>query len=249
MSHDFVMTNADTDSISFRKSDGSPITKEEQESLLSELKQIMPSMIEYEDDGYYSTILVVKAKNYILHKHGDTKYKYKGSGIKDSKKEIALREMLDELIDDIIKNEGTSVISIYEKYIKEVKNIQDISRWTTKKTFSKKVQQSDRTNETKIMDAIKHLDPREGDKFMLYTADGGMVQDTKKGELVFLKNGEPKMVKSSILKVQEEWDNDYDLTHYLKRVYSTISILKNIIDMDKIIKYHNKCNASKLDLL
>jgi len=245
----YVMTNADTDSISFRKPDGSEFSKEEQVKILQDLKTIMPNMIEYEDDGYYSRVLVLKAKNYVLKKHGETKLKYKGSGIKDQKKEVALREMLDTLIADIIDTDGVNVVDIYHKYIKEACSIKDISRWTTKKSISKAIFNSTRKNETKILDAVTHLNPREGEKYHLYVAVDGEIQEVKKGVPTFLKDGTPKMIPNEILKVSSDWSGDEFKEHYVKRVYSTISILKNIIDMDKIVKYNNKSNLGKLKQL
>lgn len=134
------------------------------------------------------------------------------------------------------------IIDIYKQYIIEANNIKDINRWTTKKSVSKAVLNPTRTNEQKVLDAVKHKNPREGDKFWLYTALDGMKQAIAKGEKVFLKSGEPKMVENRILKCEDEWSGDEDKVHYTKRVYMTLSILENLLDLDKFVKYHNKGN-------
>ena len=51
----------------------------------------------FRSDGYFDTIIVLKAKNYILCNNG--KIKYKGSALKDPKKELALKEFIDKIID------------------------------------------------------------------------------------------------------------------------------------------------------
>ena len=70
----------------------------------------------------------------------------------------------------------------------------------------------------------------------------------KKGEVVILKStGRPKMVENNVLRMVDDFEGSYDMFHYVKRVYSTMDILKNVIDMDKLPKYHLKSNRGKLD--
>lgn len=246
MKHDFVLTNSDTDSISFRKPDGSPFSEKEQESLIAEINTLMPKMIEYEHDGYYDAVLVIKAKNYVL-KTGD-KIKYKGSSILDAKKEKALMELMHDVINDLIDNDGVNYIDIYHKYIIEACNIQDIDRWSTKKSITKKVLDPTRTNEQKILDAVDD-DIREGDKVYLYTALDGLKQKIVKGELVFKKSGEPHMVENLVLKQTKDWIKDEHKMHYIKRVHMTMNIFKEVLDIPKLKKYHNVGEKKNLDIL
>ena len=249
INHNFIIVNADTDSISFKKSDSSDFTNEESVALLSEINSILPEMIKYEDDGMFDTILVLKAKNYCLVKKGQTKIKKKGSSIKDSKKEPALQEMLDAYIEDLIFYNGDNITEIYLSYIKEAKNITDISRWSMKKNITKAVLTSPRSNETKILDALAGTEVREGDKVFLYCDIDGEVQESKKGELVFLANGNPKMIENRVLRLVDRWTGTYDIEHMLTRVYETTDILNNVVDMSKIVKYHLKGNRKKLEEL
>ena len=135
--HKFAISNSDTDSISVRKYDNSHFTEEERISLIKEINSILPDMIEYEDDGYFDHALIIKAKNYCLVEENTTKVKKKGSSITDSKKEPALTEMLDRMIEDLIFNNGSDLQNIYLEYIREVKGIKDISRWSVKKNITK----------------------------------------------------------------------------------------------------------------
>lgn len=247
VSHDFLVNAGDTDSISFHKKNFESFSEEERIALIEELNSILPEHIEYEDDGYFSHMLVCKAKNYCLVEDGSTKIKKKGSSILDSKKAPALREMLDKSIENIIFHESSGILQIFEDYIKEVRDMKDIKRWCAKKSISSKVLNPQRANEQKILDAVKHLSPREGDKYFLYTAVDGEKQKVAKGEPVFLKSGKPSMVKNSILKVAEDWTGDEDKEHYYKRVYMTMEILKNVIDMSQLTKFHNKSNIKKVE--
>jgi DNA polymerase elongation subunit (family B) len=236
--HDFVIVNADTDSISFKKSDESEFSEEEKESLISEINSHLPELVKYEDDGYYETVIVVKAKNYVLKEAGKDKIKYKGSSLKDAKKEPILRKFLKEVIEDGLIFQKKDYKDIYEDYIRKAMNITDIEPWCTKKSVTEKLMTSERANETKVIDALKGIDFRVGDKVFLFSDIDGMVQEEKKGEKVFLKNGSPKMIENHILRVKEHFTGSYDKWHYVGRVYNTIKILENIIDMDKVIKYH-----------
>jgi DNA polymerase elongation subunit (family B) len=246
--HNFVMVNADTDSISFRKRDGSEFSQEETENLIEEINELLPTLIEYEDDGYFDRVVVVKAKNYVL-KSGD-KIKYKGSSLTDTKKEPALREMLREIIEESLIYEKTPYISIYNKYLKEVKDIKDINRWATKKSITEKLLESERANETKVVDALGDKPFQIGDKVFLFNKIEGMKQAIVKGEPVFLKKtGEPKMVENAVLRLVEDFDGAYNMWHYVDRVYKTFDILKNVIDMEQLIKYSLRSKRNLLEEL
>jgi len=224
--------------------DGSEFTEQEQKDLVNEINSIMDDMIEFEHDGYFDKFIVIKAKNYVMRENN--KIKYKGSSLLDSKKEPALSEFLKEILLDMLDYDGINVESIYKKYIKEASGIKDIKRWATKKSITKKVLDPSRTNEEKILDALEGKEIREGDKVYLYSAIDGEVQDKVKGELVFLKNDKPKMIPNRILKLCENWKNDEDKEHYLKRVYMTLCIVENVVDISTFTKYHLKSNLEKV---
>lgn len=139
------------------------------------------------------------------------------------------------------------IVEIYEKYIQEALNIQDIKRWSVKKSITEKLFESDRANETKVVDALGDRPIRVGDKVFLFTKIEGEKQKIVKGEPVFLKSGEPKMVENQIIKMIEDFDGDYDKWHYVQRVYKTVEILKNVVDIDQITKYHLKSNRKLLE--
>lgn len=254
----FTLVNTDTDSFSY--TDGKPRTKDQFNKEIEEINSLYPKMIRWEDDGFYDKFIVVKAKNYVLKKNkdwcksdelvnGESKVKYKGSAFKSSNKEIALSELLKEIINDLLDG-NNNIEEIYTRYIKEAYNIQDINRWTVKKTITKPVLTPERTNELKINNALKNEIISEGDKVWLYSAIDGEVQEVKKGvPVIYKKTGLPKMIPNRILKLPNEWNNDEDKMHYVERVYKTTMILSNVIDESKIIKYHLKKNQNLLDKL
>jgi DNA polymerase elongation subunit (family B) len=237
----YTLVNVDTDSFSY--TNGNAPIGNEFDREIEDLNSIYPELIKWEDDGVYDKIIVVKAKNYVL-KTGD-KIKYKGSSLTDQKKEPALIELLHNMIDEIL--EGKIGIEVYNRYIKDAYNIEDINRWTTKRTVTKAVLESDRTNEKKVLNALVNEPIQEGDKVWLYAAIDGEKQDVAKGQPIFYSNGDPKMVPNCVLKLPKYWTGDEDKLHYVKRVYATITILENVLPMEMFTKYHLVRNQKLLE--
>jgi len=221
--NNFTLVNCDTDSITICDPFFKDFTDEERAELLNRLNSIFPDKIKWEDDGYYHTVIVLKTKNYVLY--DGKKLKIKGSALKDSKKEKAIQEMLLEIIKAMI-NKQDNYKEIYDKYIIEAMNVQDINRWCSKKTITEKVLTSQRTNETKLKDALKNNEYMEGDKVWVY----------------FKNNG--------ALELKDKFDGDYDKIKLLEKCYKAILIFKDILDVDKyFIKYHLKKNRDMLKSL
>jgi len=249
MSYNFTIGVVDTDSISFSKADMSFMTKEEREMLLAEINKISPECILWEDDGYYTSAIALKAKNYVLY-DGQTKI-VKGSAFKTSSKEPALRCFMDDLINEMLhQNDSATLINIYHTYVTESQNIEDISRWVTKKTITKAVFESSRSNETKILDAVKGETIQSGDKVYLWSMIDGERQKISKGMPEFYKDGRPKMVPNTVLKLQKHWSKGMeDKEHYLGRVRSTLEILENVLDMTQFVDYTKSKNKQLLQEL
>lgn len=255
ISHNFIIGPTDTDSISFCKANFGEFRGEEQTRLLDELNGIMDPGIVFEDDGYFSHILAVAAKNYCLVENGSSKIKMKGSSIKDAKKEPILRKFMDEVIHALIYETGT-VPSIYERYCNEARNITDISQWAVKKSISKKLLQSERKQETDVVKALGDVSQyREGDKVFVYNSQPIFVPEftevvimdeftgiprTEQVPVVYKsgKNkGKQKGKWDKTLKLTKDWDNAPNVEHYLFRVYSTLSIFKEVLDMGQFQCY------------
>lgn len=118
--HNFILTGCDTDSISFCKIDGSPFSDFEQQSLLADLNSQYPSKIRFEHDGIFETMVVLKAKNYILKsyvckkckkqglsscEHEEARITKKGSSLKSSKIEPRLKDFMGEIIKILLEKE------------------------------------------------------------------------------------------------------------------------------------------------
>jgi len=204
------------------KPDGSPFSLEEQQKLLTELNSQFPAKIRWEPDGYFQRVVILKAKNYILY-DGKT-IKTKGSSIRDGKREPALRQFINDLIEALV-HQNTNYVEIYEKYAKEICNITDIHRWKTKKTITEKVLNPERTNEQKVKDALGSAEYSEGDKaHFYYTSDGN-------------------------LRLVEQWNGDYDKVRYLEKLYKTAMIFMNVIPKETFINYKLKRNQEGLEKL
>ncbi len=164
--HNFHLVNNDTDSITFCKPNGDKFSEEEQESLLEELNSLYPPEINWEHDGYYKKIIVLKAKNYVLWDGEEVKYK--GSALKSSTLELGFQEYLKETLDCFLQDRPQDVLLIYKKYLKELCNIQDIKRWASKKTLTETMYKSERKNERQVLEAIKGKEYTKGDKVWVY---------------------------------------------------------------------------------
>lgn len=252
-SHNFKLINLDTDAIMFAKQDNSPFTEDERDDLLLELNSLMPNRILWDKDGSFSSVVVLKAKNYVMLENG--KKNIKGSSFKSSNKEPALKELMNEIVDELLADANIDkCVEIYHKYIKEAINIQDISRWSVKKTVTSKLLTSERTNETKVVDAIGDDRVQEGDKIWVYSAIDGMIESVDKdGNVKYdKKTGQPKMEPNYVLKQSKDWDigmPNEDKMHYVERVYKTIDILSTVLPIERFKKYHLKKFHEDLDKL
>jgi DNA polymerase elongation subunit (family B) len=242
ISHNFIIGPTDTDSISFTKHDMSAFSDLEQSQLLDELNSIMDKGITFEDDGYFTQILAVAAKNYCLVESGSTKVKMKGSSIKDAKKEPILRDFMNDVIDSLIYERNT-VHEIYEHYCVKARNIKDITPWAVKKSISKKLLTSDRKQERDVVTALGDASQyREGDKVFIYTTAPKFVPEfDEAGEPVLYKSGKNKGQQKGkwekVVKLTSNYENDADVEHYLGRVYATLSIFENVLDMSQFTCY------------
>lgn len=232
----YTISNCDTDSISF--STGKDLTEQERKDILNNLNSCFPSAIHFEDDGYYRKVCILKAKNYILW--DGKKLKLKGSSLKDMKKELALKEMMNRMIEVIINGQENKLISIYKTYIKEAKNPGDIRRWASKKTVTKAVlncasDPTARLNERKVYEAVKDIPGlQEGDKVLIYPCILNKQIITTQ-----LKNGKikEKVIIDTGLKSVDNWDGDHDSDKLVERVVDTVDIFSGVVDANQFVDY------------
>lgn len=246
----YVLVNTDTDSFSI--SNGKRPTQEEFDDILSRLNEQFSDMIVWEDDGLFDQVIVVKAKNYVLVRDG--KVKYKGSSLTDQKKEPMLKGFLVELIDLLLDGHAENIPDSYKQFCQEALNIKDIKQWVTKKTVTEAMIDKTTVAGEKAFDACQEainkgiIDSiQEQDKIWVYQYIKGQKQKIAKGEPVFLKDGTPKMVDDTALRFGKLFDGDYDKWHYVKRVWDTLEILENVIDIKSFDKYHLKSKRKLLE--
>lgn len=222
-SKNYPIVNADTDSISYTKHDMSFYTEQERKADLAQLNSLFPEKIKFEDDGFYLSVIVLKAKNYVLW--DGKKIKTKGSALKSSKMEQALKELQQSIISSII-HDKKDYQSIYNSYVLEALNVKDMKRWASKKTYTAKIDSSERANETKIKDAMEGSDYKEGDKFF-----------------VFFRSDES-------LCLLENFNGDYHKDKMLEKVYKSVQIFDSVLPTDELfINYKLKRSKKLLDSL
>lgn len=220
--NNFSIPNVDTDSISFCKPDMSPFSTEEQANLLTSLNSLYPEKIKWEHDGIFDVFVVVAAKNYIkLH---DGEIEIKGGSMKAPMKEPALKQFIDEIIHCLVYDKVGDCLSIYNKYVREIHNIQDMGRWCSKKTVTDSVLNPKRSTEQKILDAIGSRKVQMGDKIFVYFR------------------------KDETLGLRENWANDHDPAALLKKLHNTILVFANVLDVTQFTNYALKSHAVKVKL-
>lgn len=223
--HDFRIVGGDTDSIMFCKPDMAPFSKDEQAALLLEINSLLPKEIKFANDGIFPKVLYLKAKNYIMIDEKG-KRKMKGSSLKSSTMEPALKEMLGEFIDALLNDQQELLPAIYDKYIQKALNITDIKPWSKKMTLSPVTFKSIRKNETKVIDAIKGSEYGSGDRIFVYSRP----DDT--------------------LQLSERFDGIYDVDTYLEKVYKTTQRFETIIPVKEMFpNYALKKNKKLLEEL
>lgn len=201
----FTVPKGDTDSITMYKG-GAKFEKEEIASLTDEINSIFPEHINFELDAVYDVIVVFKAKNY-AYREG-SKITTKGSAIKASTKSPALKEYINGVIDDLLYLKPIEEMQkTYNNYVKETLEIKDIKRWASRKTLSSTMMSSTRTNETKVMDALKGSNYVEGDRFHTY----------------FKANDELSLV--------ENFDGDYNKVRLQVALFNTVSVFDGVLDI------------------
>lgn len=272
--HDFVMVNCDTDSISFKNVDEERFTEQYLVDLLEDLNSIFPNKIEYEDDGHFDKVAVIKAKNYCMLKDGELSFK--GSGFKDAKKEPVLKKLMIDIINSIMY-EKRDYVDIYEECVRTAYNIKDITPWCTKMGISEKLMEANSTIKMKKLNALDNVEYQLGDKYHVFQDIDGMRQAVVKGDLAYTKMTakeakslgitkqpkteecdhsdraicgicnpnmlKPKMIPNDIYRRKEDFTGSYDKKHYLSRIYTTVKILENVIDINRIIDYSKKENG------
>lgn len=221
ITHKFTLAGCDTDAITFCKNDGSAFSEIEQNELLNELNSLFPPGILWSKEDYFSKVIIFKAKNYVLYSNG--KMKIKGSALKDAKKEIALKDFLGEVIKAIIDDKPHSDLQeIYHTYVREIRDgLKDIKRWCGKKTLTSTIFTSERANETKVLDAIRHTEYVESDKIWTYFKS----DDT--------------------LGLMENFDGDYHVDKMLEKLYKTSKLFDTVLP-NLFINYKLKKNKELL---
>lgn len=219
----FKVNLVDTDSVTFCKQDQSSFTKEELDELTVEINSVMPGLIRWEFEFCLEKLIILKAKNYI--QWDGKSLKLKGSSLKSSKLEPALKEFQMEIINSMI-HDRDDYSDIYDKYCREVLAISDIKRWSSKKSISATTISSTRKNETNVIDALAGKEYSEGDRFyMFYETDDKLC-------------------------CVDEFTGTYDKNRLLKRLFDTCKIFGNVLNCNEyFINYTLKKNKKLLEEL
>lgn len=228
--HNFKIVGGDTDSIMFCKPDMASFSEQEQDQILDQINSLLPKEIKFANDGLFSRVVYVKAKNYCM-RHMNGKQYIKGSAFKSSTLEPILKELLKEFVTImmgpeifIMEDAIPKFKEIYMKYILMVPYIKDIKPWCSKKTLSATTYDSQRPQETNIIDAIKDSEYVEGDKIWLF-AD---LQEN--------------------WKLLERFDGTYSWDSMFLKIFNTVQRFSTIMDTKLLFPNYSLVRAQKLHL-
>jgi DNA polymerase elongation subunit (family B) len=221
----FNVVKGDTDSITIWDNNIKQ-TKEWAISLMEELNNIFPEHIKFELDAMYDVLVVFKAKNYAYREGG--KISIKGSALKGSTKCEALKEFNKKIFEILLQDnfDKKDLQSLYLKYVDEIMKMPDIKRWAARKTLSSTMMESDRSNETKVMDALKGSSYTEGDRFyVFYRSDDSVC-------------------------LVERFEGDYSKKRLLKNLFDTVGICDTIFPVKELFtNYSLVKNFKQLEAL
>lgn len=226
MKNSYIVLNGDTDSLTICNHTHSPMSEEEQSNYLKQLNSLFPEKISWAHDGYFRCIIVLRAKNYILD--DGKKVTYKGSAVKAKGKEPALQELIKSFINVLLytpdDQQHSELVKLYTTCAKEIANITDIKRWSSRKTISATTLSSERANETKIVDAIEGSDYVEGDRIYVYFKEDGS------------------------LGLAEKFDGNYDRAALYEKLFKTTKTFESVLPVKELfINYSLKKNLLKVN--
>jgi len=221
--NNYNLINCDSDGACFGKNNEN-INIDEVKKLVSEFNKTIPQGIEVEFEAFMPALVVAKSKNYaMLHDNGDITIK--GSAFKSSSKEPALREMCELMLQSMLGLLEDTPVEIYHRYVREVRNILDINRWSSKTTYTQAVEKAGRLQEEKKKRAAESLNLSLGDKYFVYIKEDGW------------------------LGVPEDFDGSYCVKTYLGKIYNAIKPLASVMNLDDFPNYKLKRNQEKLQQL
>lgn len=219
----YKVVGADTDAVWFTKETEEPFNEEEIKEFIAKINTIFPENIKFDMDGYFPKFIILKTKNYIMY--DGKNIKLKGSSLKSSTLEPALKSMLKEMIEALVFDRKHDLIDIYNKYIKDACNITDMKPWAKKISISTATIESERSNETRVIDALTRSNKpiSEGDRHYIF------FKTDKEMELC------------------ENFNGEYHLDAFLKKIYSTTERFETILPIKEMFpKYHNVGNKQAL---
>jgi hypothetical protein len=112
-----------------------------------------------------------------------------------------------------------------------------------------------RTTEQKILDSLQGATPQMGDKIYVYFTEEKTTEEVpkfRKNRKTGLQEQVGTTIKETIvnnLSLKENWDPanpNHSVDTLLKKLYNTLVIFEEVIDISKFTKYHNKTNKEEL---
>lgn len=219
----YTIVNVDTDSFSYTT--GEQLIPYLFDYDIFNLNQQFDTLIRWENDGQYDTVVVVKAKNYVMQQ--GEKIKIKGSALKATMKEPALQRFINDVIMYLINDKQEALHALYNSYARAISriNASNIADWASKKTVTKSVLNPKRTNESRVKESLQNSSYQEGDKIN-----------------VFYRT-------ETDLELVENFNGEYCKDKLYKKLHASIKIFETLIDTKLFPNYSLKKNKELLNQL
>lgn len=224
--YNFKLVCADTDSFTICKPTGEQFSNIEIDLLTNQLNALYPEHIDWEFEFNSPKMIVLKAKNYIIV-DSNGKKKIKGSALKSSTLEPKIKQMIQDMLDMLLEDKQKEMVNIYHEHIRTIRDgITDIKPWAKKLTLSPKTFDSERLNETKIVEAIKGTEYKSGDRIYIYTTS------------------------ENTLKLAEKFEGDYDIDTYIQKLFKATMRFETVLPVKELfLNYSLKKNKKLLECL
>ena len=265
--HDWVLVNIDTDAISFAKKDGSNFTKDDKKLIEKEINQIMYSQWEPDGKFEKFVVFKAKNYAMVEDGKKTVKGSSIMDPKKEKALSEMLQRCIDELLDNNVDNCYKIFDEYAEEIqnIKDISRWTTKKSITETMLASDRLQEQkikDAIEGTNYQIGDKVYVYNDVDGEIQDSAKGELLYKRmlkseyealgfeKKPKLETCTHSDrttcrecnpdlyvPKMIPNRILKRQEEFDGSYDIEHYMQRLYATIEILGNVVDMEKVKRY------------
>jgi hypothetical protein len=158
-----------------------------------------------------------------MHSSKVARLKSKARLLRQRSKNAPSKSFINRFVDELLAGRSSSQLQeTYNSYAREIVNLQDISRWSFKKTITSSVLNPARAQEQKAFDALEGQDIQMGDKHYFY------------------------FDCNDALKLQQHWAGDHNVDRLLEKLFKTVKVFETVVNVKTFHNYKLKRNKPLL---